>query len=185
MLEVKRQIQKKVKNIPDDEHLKNQNELKNSIKNLYIDNEKKKKTIDECAQLTTQIREEYAKLQRENNELELAIEKYKNYIEQIQPRARQNFYEKPIRKRKFFKRDFERRYSDKEDESDDSEDYIEVQKKRKKPRKRLIYDDEIDGKASEPEIDSDPSEEKEEINKTPLNKKKTNKKKLRKELRNQ
>ena len=87
MLKVKRQIQKKVKNIQDDEHLKNQNELKNSIKNLYIDNEKKKKTIDECAQLTTQIREEYAKLQRENNELELAIEKYKNYIEQIQPRA--------------------------------------------------------------------------------------------------
>ena len=183
MLEVKRQIQKtfkKVKNIQDDEHLKNQNELKNSIKNLYIDNEKKKKTIDECPQLTTQIREEYAKLQRENNELELAIEKYKNYIEQIQPRARQNFYEKPIRKRKFFKRDYERRYSDKEDESDDSEDYIEVQKKRKKPRKPLIYDDEIDGKASEPEIDSDPSEEKEEINKTPLNKKKNKQKKTKK-----
>ena len=87
MLKVKRQIQKKVKNIQDDEHLKNQNNLKNSIKNLYIDNEKKKKTIDECTQLTTQIGEEYAKLQRENNELELAIEKYKNYIEQIQPRA--------------------------------------------------------------------------------------------------
>ena len=176
MLKVKRQIQKKVKNIQDDEHLKNQNNLKNSIKNLYIDNEKKKKTIDECAQLTTQIGEEYAKLQRENNELELAIEKYKNYIEQIQPRAWQNFYEKPIRKRKFFKRDYERRYSDEEDESDDSEDYIEVRKK-KQPRKRLIYDDEIDGKASEPEIDSDPSEEKEEINKTPLNKKKNNQKK--------
>lgn len=35
-------------------------------------NKKKKKTIDEYAQLTMQIREEYAKLQRENNELKLA-----------------------------------------------------------------------------------------------------------------
>ena len=72
--------------------LKNQNDLKNSIKNLYIGNQNKKKTIDEYAQLTTQIREEYAKLQRENNELKFALEKYKNYIEQIQPKARASYY---------------------------------------------------------------------------------------------
>ena len=57
---------------------------------------------------------------------------------------------------------------------------LRFKKKRKKPRKRLIYDDEIDGKASEPEIDSDPSEEKQEINKTPLNKKKNKQKKTKK-----
>ena len=31
----------------DDERLKNQNDLKNSIKNLYIGNQNKKKTLDE------------------------------------------------------------------------------------------------------------------------------------------
>ena len=55
MLKVQRKIKKKLKNIQDDEHLKNQNNLKNSIKNLYIGNQNKKKTIDEYAQLTTQI----------------------------------------------------------------------------------------------------------------------------------
>ena len=49
--------------------------MKNSIKNLYIGNQNKKKTIDEYAQLTTQIREEYAKLQNENNQLKKHIRK--------------------------------------------------------------------------------------------------------------
>ena len=161
----------------DDERLKNQNALKNSIKNLYIGNQNKKKTLDEYAQLTTQIREEYAKLQRENNELKFALEKYKNYIEQIQPRARTSYYEKAIRKRKFFKRGYERRYDEEEDESDHSDNYVtEVRKRRKKPRKYLIYDDEIDGEQSEPEIESDVPEEKEGINKPPIIKKKQPKK---------
>ena len=38
---------------------------------------KKNKTIDEYAQLTTKIREEYAKLQQENNHLKLELQKYK------------------------------------------------------------------------------------------------------------
>ena len=53
MLKVKKKNHKKNKNIQDDEHLKNQNDLKNSFKNLYISNHSKKKTIDEYAQLTT------------------------------------------------------------------------------------------------------------------------------------
>ena len=112
MLKVKKQIHKKIIDNDQNEQIKNQNDLKNSIKNLYIGNQNKKKTIDEFAQLTTQIREEYAKIQRENTELKTALEKYKNYIEQIQPRAHTNYYEKPIRKRKFFKRDYERRYEE-------------------------------------------------------------------------
>ena len=55
MLKVKRQIQRKINNNNQDEYMKNQNDLKNSIKNLYIGNQNKKKTIDEYAQLTTQI----------------------------------------------------------------------------------------------------------------------------------
>ena len=136
-------------------------------------------------QLTTQIREEYAKLQRDNNELKVTIEKYKQYLEQMQlPRRRTNYYEKPIRKRKFLKHDYERRYDEEEnEESDDGDDYItEIRQRKKKPRKRLIYDDEIDGgdKQSEPEIESDFAEE--EINKAPLKKPKKELKKIKKEL---
>ena len=41
------------------------------------------------------------------------------------PRRCTNYYEKPIRKRKFFKRDYERRYDEQEnEESDDSDNYI-------------------------------------------------------------
>ena len=53
---------------------------------------------------------------------------------------------------------------------------MEVRKRRKKPRKCLIYDDEIDGEQSEPEIESDVPEEKEEINKPPIIEKKQLKK---------
>ena len=80
--------------------LKNQNDLKKSIKNLYIGNQNKKKTINEYAQLTTQIREEYAKLQNENNQLKSTLEKYKQYIEEMQsPRQRSRFYKKSIREK--------------------------------------------------------------------------------------
>ena len=77
MLKVKKQIQWKINSNNQDDYLKNQNNLKNSIKNLYIGNQNKKKVIDEYAQLTAQIREEYAKLQNENNQLKSALEKYK------------------------------------------------------------------------------------------------------------
>ena len=95
MLKVKRQIQRKINNNNQDEYIKNQNDLKNSIKNLHIGNQNKKKTIDEYAQLTTQIREEYAKLQNENNQLKSTLEKYKQYVEEMQsPRQRSRYYEK-------------------------------------------------------------------------------------------
>ena len=84
MLNVKKQIQRKINNNNQDNYLKNQNDLKNLIKNLYIGNQNKKKTIDEYAHLTTQIREEYAKLQNENNQLKSTLEKYKQYIEEMQ-----------------------------------------------------------------------------------------------------
>ena len=108
MLKVKKKIHKKIINNDQNEQIKNQNDLKNLIKNLYIGNQKKKKTIDEYAQLTTQIREEYAKLQREKNDLKVTIEKYKKDLEEMQlPRRRTNYYEKPIRKRTFFKHEYE------------------------------------------------------------------------------
>ena len=106
MLKFKKPIQQKINSNNQDDYLKNQIDLKNSIKNLYIGNQNKKKTIDEYAQLTTQIREEYAKLKNENNQLKNKLEKYKQYIEEMHSqRQRNRFYEKPIRMRKFFKQD--------------------------------------------------------------------------------
>ena len=64
MLKVKKKIHRNINKNQEDDTTKIQSELKNSIKNLYINDQKKKKTIDEYAQLTTKIREEYAKLQQ-------------------------------------------------------------------------------------------------------------------------
>ena len=47
------------------------NDIKNSIKKLYISDQKKKKTINEYAELLTKIRNEYAKLLKENNETKI------------------------------------------------------------------------------------------------------------------
>ena len=168
MLKVKKQIQQKIHNNQED-YLKNQNYLKNSIKNLYIRNQNKKKTIDEYAQLTTQIREEYAKLQNENNQLKSTLEKYKQYIEEMQsPRQRSRFYEKPIRKRKFFKQDYEQHKYNEEENQESDDEYLTEFRQLKKPRKRIVYVDEIDGddEQSEPEIE--PEITKEEIKKPPL-----------------
>ena len=118
-------------------------------------------------------------MQRENNKLKLILEKYKQYLEEMQPPRRlTNYYEKPIRKRKLFKRDYERRYNEQEnEESDDRNNYItEIHQRKKTPRKRLIYDDQINrgDEQSEPEIESDFTEE--EINEVPLKKKRIKKK---------
>ena len=62
MLKIKKTIPFNLNTFDEDEYNKNQNEIKNSIKKLYIGNQNKRKTIDEYEQLVTQIREEYAKL---------------------------------------------------------------------------------------------------------------------------
>ena len=133
MLKVKKQIPLKINNSDQDEQIKNQNDLKNSIKNLFIGNQKKKKIIDEYRQLTTQIREEYAKLQNENNQLKSTLKKYKQYIEEMQsPRERSSYHEKTIRKRKFFKQDYQqRRYDEEENEESDDGFVTEIRQHRK------------------------------------------------------
>ena len=67
MLKVKKKISKNTNKNQEDEITRLQMEIKNSIKNVYISDQKKKKTIDKYVQLLTKIREEYAKLQQENN----------------------------------------------------------------------------------------------------------------------
>ena len=89
-----------------------------------------------------------------------------------------------MRKRKFFKQNYERRFDEEQDDSDVSDEYItEVCKRRKKTRKRLIYDDEIDGdEQSELQIELNDPEEKEKIIKAPLKKAKKELKKKRNAL---
>ena len=130
MLKVKKKISKN----QEDDITKIQKELKNSIKNLYLnDQKKKKKTVDEYAQLTTKIREEYAKLQQENNQLKIELHKYKNYVEQLPQKSYHKsyaHYQKPIRKRKHY-HDIE------QEESDESDSYItEIRRRPRKQKKK-------------------------------------------------
>ena len=65
MLKVKKKISKNTNKNQEDEITQLQNEIKNSIKNLFLSDLKKKKTIDEYAQFLAKVREEYCKLQQE------------------------------------------------------------------------------------------------------------------------
>ena len=97
----------------------------------------KNKTIDEYAQLTTKTKDKYTKLQQENNQLKIELHKYKAYVEQLSQKS----YQKPIRKRKHY-----RSLEPEEEESDESDSYItEILRRPRKQRKRIIYEDEIDG----------------------------------------
>ena len=103
------------------------------------------------------------------------IRKIQTNIEEMQsPQQRSRFYEKPLKKRNFFKQDYEQRRYDEEENQESDDEYVTEFGQRKKPRKRIVYVDEIDGddEQSEPEIESEITEQ--EIKKPPL-------KKLRKE----
>ena len=142
MLKVEKKIGKNpVNKNQEDDITKIQNDKK-LYKKIYIlvIKKKKKKTIEEYAQLTTKIREEYAKLQQENNQLKIELHKYKTYVEQIPQNTSKNYYLKPIRKRKHY-RDLQA-----ESESDESDSIVTeiCRRPRQQKRKRIIYEDELD-----------------------------------------
>ena len=69
MLEVKKKLEG-LKNKSQDEDLTQlHKEIKNSMKNVHISDQRKKKAINEYAELITKKRNEYAKLQKENSKL--------------------------------------------------------------------------------------------------------------------
>ena len=158
MLEVKKKISKNTNKNQEDEITQLQTEIKNSIKNLYISDQKKKKTIDEYAQLLTK---EYAKLKQENNQLKIEMQKYRSYIEQLSQKTYRPNYQKPVRKRKYY-------YDQQgDDESEESDSYItEIRRgPKKQKRKRIIYEDEIDGLPEyEPDSPTEEEQEKEDQN---------------------
>ena len=70
-------VKKKIQNPKNQNGLNDlQNEIKNSVKNLYFKDQKNKKTINEYADILAKIRNEYAQLQKENNQLRIEIQKY-------------------------------------------------------------------------------------------------------------
>ena len=91
MLKVKKTIRNPKNKSQNNDLTELQNDIKNSIKNLYISDQKKKKTINEYAELLTKIRNEYAKLQKENNEIKIKLHKYQNYFQNMS----QKLYQKP------------------------------------------------------------------------------------------
>ena len=136
MLKVKKKIQNP-KSQGHKELTNLQNDIKNSIKNLFIKDQKNRKTINEYADLITKIRNEYAQLQKENDQLRIELQKYQQYIQNIsQTWYRKQSYIRPKRKRMQYY-----------DESGKRDSYIsEIRKRHRKPKKRkIIYEDDIDG----------------------------------------
>ena len=75
MQKVKRNISA-VKN--KDEISELQNDIKNSIKTMYIQNKKYAQTINQYANMINKIKEEYALIYKENLDLQKTIEEMKN-----------------------------------------------------------------------------------------------------------
>ena len=143
MLKVKTTIRNPKNKSQNNDLTELQNNIKNSIKNLYISDQKKKKTINEYAELLTKIRNEYAKLQKENNEIKIELHKYQNYFQNM-----------PTKHYCY----------DELEQSEESDSYVtEIRRRPKKQKKRIIYEDEIDG-IPEYEPDSPTEEEQEEDN---------------------
>ena len=147
MLKIRKQLPLSAA-IDETEYTKNQEDIKNSIKQLFISNQGKKKTIDNYAKFTTQIREEYAKLQAKYVQLEAELQKYKDYV--YQPDRHQPFI--PPQRKRFFRKTKIPYYESMDkgyvsaDERENDEEYFDYESKPKpKRKKRIIYFDEMDG----------------------------------------
>ena len=159
MLKIKKQLPLAA-NFDETEYTKNQEDIKNSIKKLFISNQSRKKTIDEYAQLTTQIREEYAKLQAKCVQLESTLQRYKDYVENRWSPSAPNVQRKKVFKKPKIPHDYEnidRGYMS-ADERDNEDEYYDYESKPKpKRKKRIVYVDEIDGD-EEDEEEEEPEE---------------------------
>ena len=163
MLKVKKKIQNP-KSQNNDELTDLQNQIKNSIKNLFIKDQKNKKTINGYADLITKIRNEYVQLQKENNQLKIELQKYQQYVQNVS----QNPYRKPSYVRP------KRKWIQYYDESDESDSYIlEVRKRPRKSQKRkIIYEDDFDGIPYEPDSPTEGEDQEDDIYEVQNNKSK-------------
>ena len=164
MLRIKKQLP--LSAIDETEYTKNQEDIKNSIKQLFISNQGRKKTIDQYAKLTTQIREEYAKLQAKYVQLEAELQKYKDYVENryqpfIPPQKKRVFRKTKI---PYYHENIDKGYMS-ADERENDEEYFDYESKPKpKRKKRIVYVDEIDGDDDDNNEDNEKEEEEENEN---------------------
>ena len=125
-----------------------QNDLKNSIKDLYLSNKKKDK--NDHSVLTDKIRREYSELYKENQNLELEIQSYERYYNDQQLdnynnyNKRQKYIPKKYHKRK---RRYKKTYNNSSSETEDGQ--IIVPRKKKRRQKKVYYDDNVDGGTNE------------------------------------
>ena len=128
-MKVKKKIQNP-KSEANDKLTNLQNEIKNSIKNLYIKDQKNTKIISEYADLITKIRKEFAHLRKENDQLRIECQKYQQYVQNAsQTPYRKPSYVKPKRKRIQYY-----------DERDEINSYItEIRKRPREPKKGKIW----------------------------------------------
>ena len=77
---------------------------------------------------------------KKKSELKIELQKYQDYSENKPQRSYQKpLYQKPIRKRKHY-------YYNEPEESDVSDSYVtEIHRRPRRQRKRITYEDEIDG----------------------------------------
>ena len=127
MLKVKRPVHSKNSTSQIDEW---ENDIKNSIKNMYIQNQKDTDLIHQHENALQKLKQEYTLLYKENQELKKTVQEMKQ-SEQSASSTNEN-----LRKRPLSKFDYENEY--------DENEYVRyiVRKKRKIPKKRIIYEEE-------------------------------------------
>ena len=135
MLKVKRPISSKNSNAQIDEW---ENNIKKSIKSLYIQNKNDSKLISQYENALQTLKQEYTLVYKENEEL-------KKTIEQIKSQQKTSLSENQ-RKRPLSRFDYENDYNE-----DENVQYI-VRKKRKTPKK-IIYEEQTDSDNNDDEID--------------------------------
>ena len=100
-------------------------------KKIYIlATKKRKKQLMIMLKFISKIRNEYALLQKENNQLKIQLQKYQNYIESLPQKSYRKQIENRIRKRKHYYCD------DDYEDSEESDSYVTEIGRRPKKQKR-------------------------------------------------
>ena len=132
MLKVKKAVSSKISTAEIDEW---ENDIKNSIKSLYLKNKNDSKLIDQYENALQTLKQEYTLVYKENEELKKAIEEMKSQ-QKISLSENQ-------RKRPLSRFDYENEYNENENVQ-----YI-VRKKRKIPKKIIYEEEETDSENDE------------------------------------
>ena len=140
MLKVKRPVHSKNSTSQIDEW---ENDIKNSIKKMYIQNQKDTDLINQYENAMQKLKQEYTLVYKENQELKKTVQEIKQ--SQENPLSTNE----NLRKRPLSRFDYENEYDENENVR-----YI-VRKKRKIPKKRIIYEQEDESDSENDEIDGE------------------------------